>query len=92
MKQPGLGTSTDHLQRHSNHAKSRRGNTHFDDILIIEDETFDADRVKATLHIMFGYDVTIRHAASIDKAIDCVLERKPHAGLPARSSTALRGF
>ena len=81
MKQPALGTSTDHLQRHSNNAKSRNGRGHFDDILIIEDETFDADRVKATLHIMFGYDITIRHAASIDRAIDCVLDRKPQVVL-----------
>lgn len=81
MKRPALVASTDHLHRHSEGANVRRACSHFDDILIIEDETFDADRIKATLHIMFGYEITIRHAASLDRAIDCVIERKPQVVL-----------
>lgn len=81
MQKPALVPSTDHLQRHSDNAKSRGDRARFEDILVIEDEVFDADRIKATLHIMFGYAITIRHAASIDKAIDCVLERKPQVVL-----------
>lgn len=81
MKKPALVASTEHLQRHCDGANVRHGHSHFDDILIIEDEAFDADRIKATLHIMFGYDIAIRHASSLDRAIDAVIERKPQVVL-----------
>ncbi len=47
------------------------------DVLIIEDETFDADRLRATLRVMLGYDVGVRRAASLGSAIDAVLNQQP---------------
>ena len=48
------------------------------DILIIEDETFDADRLEATIKIIVGREgLTVRRAPTLDKAIDAVLHATP---------------
>ena len=47
------------------------------DVLVVDDETFDADRLQATLRVMFGYEIEVRRAATIATAVDCVLSRKP---------------
>lgn len=47
------------------------------DVLIVDDETFDADRLQATLRVMFGYDTAMRRAATVATAVDCVLNSKP---------------
>lgn len=46
-------------------------------VLIIEDETFDADRLRATLHVIFGRRLNVRRAATIGSALDYVLEQQP---------------
>jgi CheY-like chemotaxis protein len=38
---------------------------------------FDADRLRATLHIMFGYTLEVRRARTLGSALDCVIERQP---------------
>ena len=38
------------------------------DVLIVEDEHLDADRMFATLRVMFGYDVNVRRAATLGAA------------------------
>jgi DNA-binding response OmpR family regulator len=48
-----------------------------DNILIVEDETFDADRLRATLRIILGYGVVLRRAPTLAVALDEVLARKP---------------
>jgi response regulator of citrate/malate metabolism len=67
----------DFLARKSDMVKSRKGMPAFRDILIVEDESFDADRLRATLHIMFGYGIEIRSAKTLGSALDAVLARKP---------------
>jgi DNA-binding NarL/FixJ family response regulator len=47
------------------------------DVLIVEDETMDADRLKATLRVMFGYELEVRRAATLASALDCIIDRKP---------------
>ena len=47
------------------------------DVLIVEDENLDADRMFATLRVMYGYDVKVRCAATLAAAIDEVLKAKP---------------
>lgn len=47
------------------------------DVLIIEDETFDADRLRATLHVIFGRELRVRRAATIGSALDHVIESHP---------------
>lgn len=70
-------TGGDYLAKRSGVTKSRADLPGITDILIVEDETFDADRLKATLHLMFGYDVQIRRAATLGRALDEVIARRP---------------
>ena len=65
------------LTRKSDLTKSQQGSGRFTDILIVEDENFDADRLRATLHIMFGYSIDVRRARTLGSALDCVIERHP---------------
>ena len=65
------------LERKSALAIARQGRPRFNDILIVEDEKLDADRMKATLHSIFGYDIKTRQAATLGSALDCVIERQP---------------
>lgn len=70
-------TGGDYLAKRSGVTKSRADLPGITDILIVEDETFDADRLKATLHLMFGYSVEIRRAATLGRALDEVIARRP---------------
>ncbi len=65
------------LMRKSDVTKSQQSNGRPSDILIVEDENFDADRLRATLHIMFGYSIEVRRARTLGSALDCVIERHP---------------
>jgi response regulator of citrate/malate metabolism len=65
------------LARKSDAAKSQQDGRQLADVLIVEDENFDADRLRATLHIMFGYAIEVRRARTLGSALDCVIERKP---------------
>jgi DNA-binding NarL/FixJ family response regulator len=47
------------------------------DVLIVDDNTFDADSLRATLHMMFGYDISLRRAKTLGSALDLVIEKKP---------------
>lgn len=46
-------------------------------VLIVEDEAFDADRLRATLRVIMGYDVNVRRAPTLGSAIDLVLAQIP---------------
>lgn len=37
----------------------------------------DSDRLKATLRVMFGYDLEVRVASTLARALDSIIERKP---------------
>lgn len=67
----------DYLAKRSGVTKSRAQLPPLSDILIIDDETFDADRLNATLRLMFGYDVNIRRVGTLAKAVDEVMTRHP---------------
>lgn len=67
----------DHLTKRSDLTRARHGFAEPKDLLIVEDETFDADRLRATLHVMFGYEMQVRRASTLGSALDCVIERKP---------------
>ncbi len=70
-------TGGDHLVRKHDVARGSARLAHLTDVLIVEDETIDADRLKATLHILFGYGLQIRRATTLGSALDHVIERKP---------------
>ena len=71
------GSGGKFLQKKSDLTKARQNLPELSDFLIVEDETFDANRLKATLHVMFGYDVQVRLATTLGNALDCVIERQP---------------
>jgi response regulator of citrate/malate metabolism len=70
-------TGGNFLARKSDLTKLRKDLSSLNDFLVVEDESFDADRLRATLHIMFGYDIEVRRAKSLGSALDAVIERKP---------------
>ena len=47
------------------------------DILVIEDNPVDGDRLRATLHLIVGRDVRIRRAETLASALDEVLAELP---------------
>ncbi|MGH1418524.1 MAG: response regulator [Hyphomicrobiaceae bacterium] len=67
----------DFLAKRSGVSKLRHALPELRNILIVEDEAADADRLKATLHLMFGYDLVVRHASTLNIAIDLIIENKP---------------
>jgi response regulator of citrate/malate metabolism len=71
------GVGGDFLTRKSDVIKTRLGLPSLKDVLIVEDDTNAADRLRATLHVMLGYGLTQRRATTLGSAVDCVIERKP---------------
>lgn len=65
------------LAKKSDLTKSRKSLPDLQDFLIVEDENFDADRLRATLHIMFGYTIQVRRSKTLGSALDAVIERHP---------------
>jgi DNA-binding NarL/FixJ family response regulator len=77
MSANGSGVGGDFLARKSDATKQRQTLPELHDVLMVEDEAFDADRLRATLHVMLGYDLEIRRAHTLGSALDCVIERQP---------------
>jgi len=70
-------TGGNFLAKKADVTKTRKGLPPLSDILLVEDENFDADRLRATLHIMFGYEIEVRRAKTLGSALDAVIERAP---------------
>ncbi len=70
-------TGGNFLAKKADVTKTRMGLPALNDILVVEDENFDADRLRATLHIMFGYEIEVRRAKTLGSALDAVIERQP---------------
>lgn len=70
-------TGCGHLAKRSDLASARSKHGLPGEILIIDDEALDAERLTATLHVLFGYQVPIRWACSLGDAIDSLAERQP---------------
>ena len=70
-------TGSDFLTRKSDLTRMRQRIPNLKDVLIVDDNTFDADSLRATLNMMFGYSLTLRRAKTLGSALDCVIERKP---------------
>lgn len=70
-------TGGNFLAKKADVTKTRMGLPSLTDFLLVEDENFDADRLRATLHIMFGYEIQVRRAKTLGSALDAVIERAP---------------
>jgi DNA-binding NarL/FixJ family response regulator len=77
MATSASGSGGEFLAKKSDITKLRKSLPTLKDALIVEDENMDADRLTATLRVMFGYDLEIRRAATLASALDCIIERKP---------------
>ncbi|MBX9683451.1 MAG: response regulator [Hyphomicrobium sp.] len=47
------------------------------DALVVDDEPRDSDRMLATLRVMYGYDVSVRRAATIAAALAHIATKHP---------------
>ena len=70
-------TGSGHLTKRSDLASARAKLEQPVEILIIDDEPLDAERLTATLHVLFGYQVQIRWARSLGDAVKSLAERLP---------------
>lgn len=70
-------TGSSHLTKRSDLASSRSRQEMPHDILIVDDEALDAERLTATLRVLYGYQVSIRWACSIADALDSLAETQP---------------
>jgi DNA-binding NarL/FixJ family response regulator len=66
-----------HLARKSVATQSRAGLPKLQSILVVEDEAIDAERMNATMRVLFGYDVEVRRASTLGGAVDMVLKKMP---------------
>lgn len=77
MASSSSGSGGDFLAKKSEVMRTRGDIPQLKDVLVVEDENLDADRMFATLRVMFGYEVNVRRAATLAAAVDSVLQRKP---------------
>lgn len=77
MAASSTGSGGDFLTRKSALMRTRASLPPLKDVLIVEDESLDADRMFATLRVMFGYTLDMRHANTLAAALDAVLAQMP---------------
>ncbi len=66
-----------HLAKKSQLVRARAKLGALRDVLIVEDETLDAERLAATLRVIFGYELRIHLASTLGAAVNRVIESKP---------------
>lgn len=77
MASSSTSSGRDFLAKKSGVIRASRSMPNLKDVVIVEDENLDADRLLATLRVMFGYDVQVRRASTLGGAVDLVMERAP---------------
>lgn len=77
MSNSSSGSGREFLARKTDATMARQKLTPPDDVLIVDDNTFDADTMRAILHVLFGYGITVRRANTLGSAVDCVMAKKP---------------
>ena len=70
-------TGTGHLAKRSNLSRARFRRSRPREILIVDGKEADAERLTATLHVLFGYQISIRWARSLAEAIAGFAEDLP---------------
>ena len=71
------GSGSDYLSKKSEVVNLSKKLPKLSNILIIEDENFDADRLRATLRVILGYDFNVRRAATLSAALEAVMASQP---------------
>jgi DNA-binding NarL/FixJ family response regulator len=70
-------TGSGHLAKRSDVARVRTRHGKPSNFLIIDDEHVDAERLTATLHVLFGYQVAIRCTSSLQAAVESLADGHP---------------
>ncbi|MFN0218494.1 MAG: response regulator [Hyphomicrobium sp.] len=71
------GSGGEFLSKKSEINQRRAGFASLLDVLIIDDDSLDADRMLGTLRVMCGYDASLRRASTIAAALELVKARSP---------------
>lgn len=74
---PERGAGGEFLARKSDLTRMRQRIPGLKDVLIIDDSNFDADSLRASLNMMFGYTLELRRARTLGSALDSVIAKKP---------------
>lgn len=77
MSKYSAGSGGDFLAKKSEVIKLRQRLPPLKKVLIIEDEAGDANRLIATLRVIFGYEIDVRHRNTLTKGVDGVMESTP---------------
>jgi len=67
----------DFLDKKSGLTKSLKRMPKLTNVLVVDDCSTDIKRLRATLHLIFGYEIDVREANTLSSAIDQVLKHKP---------------
>ena len=74
---PGQGSGAEFLARKSDLTRMRQRIPGLKDVLIVDDNNFDADSLRASLNMMFGYTLELRRAKTLGSALDAVIAKTP---------------
>ncbi|HPG89276.1 MAG TPA: response regulator [Hyphomicrobium sp.] len=77
MATSSSGSGGEFLAKKSAVTRSRQTLPKLTDVVVVDDENIDVDRMFATLRVMFGYDLNMRRAATAGAAVDAVIAAKP---------------
>ncbi len=77
MTRGPTSSGSEYLERQSALAKARGARPRITDVLVIEDNDRDTQSISAKLRKVFGQEVGVRHAQTLNSMLDRVLERKP---------------
>ena len=67
----------DFLDKKSGLTKSLKRMPKLTNVLVVDDCSTDIKRLRARLHLIFGYEIDVRDANTLSSAIDQVLKQKP---------------
>lgn len=77
MASSNSGSGGDFLEKKSGLMRTKQGLPELKDVVVVDDENIDADRMLATLRVIFGYTVNVRRAATIAAALELVMAKTP---------------
>lgn len=77
MSSSSNSTGRDYLAHLSTLTALRKSLPPIKDVLVVEDEKFDGERMQGTLRKIFGQGLEIRRACTLTSALDLVLDKPP---------------
>ena len=77
MLQPASASGRSVLARRADLQRMKSNLPDYRDFLVIDDNEFDSEVLRAVLHVWFGYDIDVRSARSIGLGLDCLQDRIP---------------